>query len=873
MGSEFIVGKKKLGTLLLEQGLLSEEQVRWALDKQKESKKFLGQILTEAGLIEERELLKILALQFETEFVDLESKDFRLTKKIVSIVPFYLMCEFSLIPVKLECQTLWILVSDPFKRQGFEKVEMITGYEIKLVLGLQLQIDNIIKNYANHERKGIADTSLSKITHLQEKRYGEALINMGLINREQLNAAVEIHNSTNRYIGDVLIDQHLISRSDMIASLDSIPRVDFKSLSGFKPDNAIVKMVPPDVMIDHVMVPVSLDDNVLTMAIPNDDAATHNALDVVRIATGCVIKYVLAQKNEIEYALSEEFPDEFGAPPPKISPPEIKKPATSSYYAQPPAQQAAPPPAAVKTPSTPAVEQTQQPIPVPTTVPQGIPQSVPEMAATPQMPSPGVQQVQMPQMQTPPMQGVPAVPQGMAMPVAPGVIPQPMPGGYPSPLPVIKPKPKMQNMSAEDLDALKEASDANAKKLLIEESDQKALNNLATDSMAPEFVSSMLGLSLKYKASDIHLENTPDSLVIRLRIDGILYELAKYPKILSAPTISRFKVLADMDISERFKAQDGNFQEKIGDNNVDFRLCVCPSIFGENAVIRILSQQEVSLDVEKLGFAHDQQLAIKKNLRRSYGMILINGPTGSGKTTTLYSMLQYVKSPSVKIITIEDPVEYRIPGITQMQVHINRNDSTKSFQFSDGLKASLRSDPNIIMVGEVRDASLANIVVQAALTGHLVFTTLHANNAVDVVGRLLNLEVDPQLLAASIKMVVSQRLVKKLCVSCREPVPDAKRFFDIIGEDFSKYQDAIFYRSRGCKKCGFKGFTGRIGVYEILEISENIRQLIFSNASLVQIKQMACAEGMRLITETCMEKVIDGIVGLDEYVSIHFDSE
>ena len=371
--------------------------------------------------------------------------------------------------------------------------------------------------------------------------------------------------------------------------------------------------------------------------------------------------------------------------------------------------------------------------------------------------------------------------------------------------------------------------------------------------------------ALNRRASDIHIETRDTEVVIKYRIDGVLQPATKpIGKEHAATIISRIKVMAELDIAEKRVPQDGRFRVKVRGRSIDFRVSIMPSVHGEDAVIRILdkeslSQQFQSLRLDVLGFDQDELDRFRRFIREPYGMVLVTGPTGSGKTTTLYAALSEIKNEEDKIITIEDPVEYQLRGITQIPVN-----EKKGLTFARGLRSILRHDPDKIMVGEIRDAETADIAIQSALTGHLVFTTVHANNVIDVLGRFLNMRIEPYNFVAALNCVQAQRLVRTICSNCKRTVRATPELLAASGLEVDRYIDTPFYEGIGCIECGGTGYRGRMAICELLDVSDKIRELILARKSSAEIKRGAREEGMTFLRESAIAKAVSGRTTLQE---------
>ncbi len=397
----------------------------------------------------------------------------------------------------------------------------------------------------------------------------------------------------------------------------------------------------------------------------------------------------------------------------------------------------------------------------------------------------------------------------------------------------------------------------------VDEDSIDILRTQATDAPAVVFVNSLLVQAIQERASDIHIEPQENNLRIRLRIDGMLREFPPASRRLQSAVIARIKILADLDIAERRVPQDGRVKFKIMGRSVDVRCSTIPGIYGEKIVMRILDQGSTSLNIDDLGLPKDKLALLKEKSKAATGMILVTGPTGSGKTTTLYSVLNYVNSPQLNIITVEDPVEYRLAGINQVQAR-----AAVGLTFASALRSILRQDPDIVMVGEIRDLETAEIAVKAALTGHMVLSTLHTNNSVATIIRLLNMGIDKYLIVSSISVIVAQRLVRRICTGCREPIKpsaDITAFLNRQGVDVSK---DTYYKGKGCKQCSGSGYWGRFGIHEMLFMDGTIKELIIADASESEIRKAAEEAGTLSIFMEGIMRARAGITTLEEIIRV-----
>src|SRR5947207_12086077 len=380
----------------------------------------------------------------------------------------------------------------------------------------------------------------------------------------------------------------------------------------------------------------------------------------------------------------------------------------------------------------------------------------------------------------------------------------------------------------------------------------------AGEDMSPiiRLVDTTIFTALQRRASDIHIETRDDSVVIKYRIDGVLQQaMQPIAKEHHSTIISRIKVMSELDIAERRVPQDGRFRVRYSGRPIDFRVSIMPSIHGENAVLRVLDKESMSekfrqLNLDVVGFDDEDLKRFRHYIAEPYGMVLVTGPTGSGKTTTLYAALNEIKTDEDKIITIEDPVEYQIRGVTQIPVN-----EKKGLTFARGLRSILRHDPDKIMVGEIRDQETAQIAIQSALTGHLVFTTVHANNVVDVMGRFLNMGVEPYNFVSALNCILAQRLVRLICNSCRSVVKYPADVLEASGLDPEQWSKVSFYEGQGCLECNGSGYRGRTAIHELLDLSDRIREMILARKPTSEIRRAAREEGMRFLRESALDQV------------------
>lgn len=412
---------------------------------------------------------------------------------------------------------------------------------------------------------------------------------------------------------------------------------------------------------------------------------------------------------------------------------------------------------------------------------------------------------------------------------------------------------------------------------IVTEDEETGEETLSVDRMTSDsspiikLIDSTIFNALQRRTSDIHVETCEKEVVIKYRIDGVLYQaMEPIDKKFHQTIISRLKIMSELDISEKRTPQDGRFKLRVKGRTVDFRVSIMPSVHGEDCVIRILDKESASEDFKELslevcGFEDRDKERMRRYIKEPYGMVLVTGPTGSGKTTTLYAAISEIQSEEEKIITIEDPVEYQLPGITQIPVN-----EKKGLTFARGLRSILRHDPDKVMVGEIRDQETAEIAIQSALTGHLVFTTIHANNVVDVIGRFLNMNVEPYNFVSALNCILAQRLVRLICLTCKQKAMVAPQQLRDSGLDPSRYSDFTFYEGKGCIDCNGTGYRGRTAIMELLDMSDRIREMILQRKPGSEIKRAAKEEGMTFLREAALAKVFAGKTTLHEINKVTF---
>jgi len=425
---------------------------------------------------------------------------------------------------------------------------------------------------------------------------------------------------------------------------------------------------------------------------------------------------------------------------------------------------------------------------------------------------------------------------------------------------------KIYGEESESVDDLRSSLDADLKQAgdlvhLDRNADLADLENAATATPVIRFVNLVLYQAVKDGASDIHFEPFEKEFKIRYRVDGALFEMAPPPINLALPIISRIKVLAGLDIAESRLPQDGRIQLPVGGQSIDFRVSTLPTQFGESVVLRVLDRSNVQLDLDRIGFPDDIYSQFTEDIKKPNGIVILTGPTGSGKTTTLYAALQRINTSEVKILTAEDPVEYDVEGIIQLPIRENIG-----LTFASSLRSFLRQDPDIIMVGEIRDLDTAQIAMQASLTGHLVFSTLHTNDAPGAVTRLIDMDVEPYLIASTLESVIAQRLVRTICPDCKTAYDPDDETLQLLNIDRARINDQPFYRGIGCDTCSGSGYNGRRAIFEYMPINEAMRSAIVEKKPTLALRNQAIANGMRTLREDGLRCILEGSTTVEEVV-------
>lgn len=408
-------------------------------------------------------------------------------------------------------------------------------------------------------------------------------------------------------------------------------------------------------------------------------------------------------------------------------------------------------------------------------------------------------------------------------------------------------------------EVMQDIDDEDPERLFSEIEEVGDLLDDTSDSPVIRLVNLMFSQAVRDNASDIHIEPYQNSVKIRQRLDGVLYDMLRPPKHVQSALISRVKIMANLNIAEKRLPQDGRIELKVANKEIDVRVSTLPTVFGERVVLRLLHKSSVMFSLGELGMPADRFATFDKEIHSPNGIVLVTGPTGSGKTTTLYAALSAINNTDINIITVEDPIEYRISGIGQVQVNPKIN-----LTFASGLRSIVRQDPDVILVGEIRDTETAEIAIQSALTGHLVFSTLHTNDSAGAITRLRDMGIEPFLIASSVNAILAQRLIRIICEQCKEEYTPAPEMLEKIGLAGNKYRDCKLYRGRGCAKCHSTGFKGRRGIFELLHMTQDMKALVLQTSDANQIRRQAIENGMVTLQQDGAQKVLEGVTTIEE---------
>lgn len=679
---------------------------------------------------------------------------------------------------------------------------------------------------------------IKELIAMAKKDLSTILIESGLVTKEQLEEAEEVRRRMGLPLSAALVYLGFVSQKDLarkIAEQIDLPFIDFEN---FKPDKNAIALLDETIARKYTVFPVRLDGDELVLAMSNPRDII--AIEEIKHATGLKVQPAVAIKDEIEAAIDTYYYAEEEKPEKVHQPPEVeKKEETVKKFSE------------VIDFQTATIEEIDlENFDVDPNAIMTLSEEIARKHKVIPVAFDGNELVLA--MANP---GDVLLIDNLAMRTGFDIRP-------------VKGDPKAIEDAINRFYKMAEVVEVGEEieSIIGEEGKEELLTGIkeiAEDAPIIKLINLVINRGVRSRASDIHIEPQEKNVRVRYRIDGVLHEVMTFPKRLQPAIISRLKIMAGLDIAERRKPQDGHCSLTIGGKLYDFRVAVLPTIYGERVVLRVLAKESILLKLEDLGFLEDSLERYKKAFMRPYGTILITGPTGSGKSTTLYATLNVLNTEDKNIVTIEDPVEYRLPGINQVQIN-----TKAGLTFARGLRSILRTSPDIVMVGEIRDAETAQIAIEAALTGHLVLSTLHTNDAPSGISRLIEMGIEPFLVASAVDCVQAQRLARRLCTECKEPYKPPKKWLDEIGFPYEEDEIPTLYRAKGCPKCNNTGYKGRVGLYEVMLVTEEIEKLTIKKASADEIRKVAIAQGMRTLREDGFLKAKMGITSIEEVLRV-----
>lgn len=755
---------RRLGDLLVAEGLITEDQLGEALGVQRATTENLESVLLRLELISEDQLVGFLSRQYGIPSISLSQLS--IDPELLSLVPRAMAKKYELLPIKRHGSTLTLAMADPTNVFAVDTIAFMTDLQVARVVASPFAIRRAIARVYGDETAAppaerpepapavpaspppvveeappapeVAVPPASeppaptgaKRGQPASRRLGDLLVADGLITDEQLGRALAAQKGTNEKLGSILLRLDLIDEERLIGFLSRQYGVPAITLSQLDIDPDVLRLVPAGIAKKYEVLPVRREGSSLTLAMA--DPSNLAALDDLAFMTNLQVTPVVASQAAIRQAIERNYEAQAGA-------------ITDVLTAL-----------------------------------------------------------------------------------------------------------------ANDIRDIEVVEDDAQSKVDVFE-----LKESADEAPVVKLVNMVLVDAIQKGASDIHWEPYEKVFRIRLRIDGVLHEMLAPPKRLEAAIVSRLKIMSNLDIAERRLPQDGRIKLRYNAREIDFRVSILPTIFGEKAVLRILDKNALKLDLTQLGFDPWSLEKFTHAIHQPYGMVLITGPTGSGKTTTLYSAIHTINTPDHNIMTAEDPVEYNLKGVNQVQV-----DEGVGRTFAAALRSFLRQDPDVILVGETRDLETAQISIRAALTGHLVFSTLHTNDCPSTIARLVDMGIPPFLISSALVLILAQRLGRKVCGECKEPYPADEEMLVPYGHVPAGIGKTQFYKGKGCQRCSFTGMKGRVAIYEVMPVTQELRDAILRSAPTAELREIAQAQGMKTLRQSGLQKVIEGTTTVDEVLRV-----
>ncbi len=743
-GESVHTAPRKIGEILVERGMITEDQLQEALEAQKTDGRSIGKILVSMGYLTTEDLARALSERLNVDYVALF--EIEVDPEVRGVISENVLAQHNAVPLKIDNGRLIVAMSDPNDLYARSDLTISAGHPITPVVAAEDAVSALRHNLFGAEEED-PDAPVGEVGPAEDMpmevsadsaqterggarvqgrsigskagKLGEILVTEGKITQDQLDKALDLQKNDRREIGKILLALGYISRNDLAQALARRLRLDYAELTESDVDRGVASLVDQKVLRKHGVLPLRLENGRLVVAM--SDPTNIYALEDLMMISGYPVTPVVALEDEIQRIHNKIF------------------------------------------------------------------------------------------------------------------------------------------AIGEDVTGILEEA---GKEAVTDDHGELDLGETLPDE-APvvRLVGSILQQALGDGASDIHIEPRARELTVRMRVDGVLREVMSIPPKLQSGVIARLKIVGNLDIAERRVPQDGRFSVKLGGQKIDLRVASLPTVFGEKVVLRLLDTSNAQVELPKLGFPNNVYERYEEIFRRPYGAILVTGPTGSGKSTTLYATLNELNSPEKNIITVEDPVEYRMRGVNQVQTN-----PKAGLTFASALRSILRADPDIVMIGEIRDSETAQIAVEAALTGHLVLSTLHTNSAPGALSRLTDMGIEPFLTSSAVDCVIAQRLARRLCENCKEPVEIEEEILAGMQFPFRYAENGSlhFHKAVGCDRCGGTGYRGRIGIYELMAVSETIRDLILRRTSADEIGRVAEEEGMVRLRDEGLLKAARGITTIEE---------
>ncbi|KJU87435.1 type II secretory pathway, ATPase PulE/Tfp pilus assembly pathway, ATPase PilB [Candidatus Magnetobacterium bavaricum] len=865
---------EQIGDILLKAKAINAQQLARALKKQATDNRKLGDILIVDGVVTEKDIVLACSKQLGIPYKEL--KPLEPNQEALRFIPQGLAQAHSIVPLTIIKKVLIVAMANPLDINAINAITIATSMIMKIMISTQTEIDDAIKRfYRSVKPQSLGEIPVTSVLTdakdtLQTKSYnrlklGDVLLGAGLIEPDYIRHALEIQKGNKKKLGDILIEEGCIKEVDLAMAISVQLSIPFVAFDDYQCQSAALKLIPEKLATRYLIMPLCVEENILYIATTNPldreiiDALTfasgkkikakvstttdirkgivcyYQKKDVKRLGdilleAGLITEQRLKEMLDIQKGCTKKLGElliEHGI----VSKNDISK-AVSNQFGIPFVDMGS------VTPDIEALE----------LIPESVARDnmlIPleflnrDLIIVMANPMDTVTIKEMAQLTGKQITVKVSTPDSIINAISRYY-------SYNNPLKDIEIKNSTVNSHAE-----------------IYQTSDEIIHNSNSPPII-RIVDNILLQAVRINASDIHVEPKQNTLDVRYRIDGLMRNISQFPAHIQRAVSSRLKIMASLDIAERRVPQDGRIKIRIDKKEIDLRVSTLPSQFGEKVVMRLLDASSAVLNINDIGLSGKDVLNLKSVLSVPNGIILVTGPTGSGKSSTLYAIINYLKKSTINIMTLEDPIEYNVEGITQIAI-------TERLSFLQGLRAALRQDPDIILVGEMRDTETANIAVQASATGHLVLSTLHTNSAVGAIARMVDMGVKPFMLASSLRGIVAQRLVRRVCDKCKKPyTPSSEELLKVGLYNDTNLDNATFYKGQGCSRCSKTGYKGRIGIFEIMTISQKMRSLIVKEAPEYEMEMAAVEAGMSFMYEDAIYKLKHGLTTIDDIVmSIH----